>query len=76
MDKHRAFINERCKFEQLVYMKKPPRSDSSFKYGQTTGIVEVNLYRNPLTPYNYLEGLFSYMKSTGFRHKYDDFCLG
>lgn len=75
MDIHSAFINERYKFEQPVYTKEPPRADGSYKHGQKTGILELNLYGNPSGTYYYLEGLFGYMKRRGFRPNDHDVCL-
>lgn len=65
MDIHSAFINERYKFEQPVYIMKPPRADGSYKHGRTTGILELNLCRNPSATYYFFGRPLRIYETTG-----------
>lgn len=75
MDIHSAFINEKYKYTKPVYIREPARADGSFKYGKTTGILELNLYGNPSGTYYYLDGLLIYIKTKGFKSNEHQLCL-
>lgn len=75
MDIHNAFINERHKSSEPVYIREPPRAGGPLKHGGTTFILEFNLYGNPSGTYYYLEKSFGHMKRRGLRHNAHNVCL-
>lgn len=75
MDIHSAFINERQKYHNPVFIGEQARTDGSFKHGDPTWILEPNIYGNSFGTYYYLHGLLGYMKNRGYRSNEHDIYL-
>lgn len=70
-----SLINEKYKYDRKVYIREQARADGTYRHGNTTGILELNLYGNPSGTYYYLDEVLHYIWKKGYKSNDHELCL-